>query len=377
MNAANENKGSPGRLPLGRMTYILVSLLVLAPCYWQPRVQGGDLSSRMYNAWVTQWIESGRANGLTIVRQTTNVLFEFMLSALFKVFNAEFAQRIAVSVTVLVFVWGAFAFVTAVAGRRAWHLMSCIAILAYGWVFHMGFFGFYLSLGLCFWMLSLLWQPTPKRLLIASPLAVLAYTAHVLPLIWAVGLIAYLWLARRVSQLVRAYVTAVSLLLIVGLHVWVDRTMFTAWSPLQVQMSPGFDQGWLFDAKYFLVLIGLLLAWGVLFLELLRSSGARRLVSSIPFQICIVGAMGVVVLPTTLLIPGLNHALVYIAERMSLGIGICLCALIGSVQPRASVRYTLIAVTVIFFGFLYGDERRLNSSEDMRQDTVAMITSVR
>jgi hypothetical protein len=68
----------------------------------------------------------------------------------------------------------------------------------------------------------------------------------------------------------------------------------------------------------------------------------------------------------------LNQALVYIAERMSLGVGICVCAMLGSAQPRTSVRYTLFAVTLLFFGFLYGDERKLNSYEDRRQDTVAM-----
>ena len=89
-----------------------------------------------------------------MVNQTTNVLFDLLLGGLFQVFNAEFAQRIAVSLAVLTFAWGAFAFVSVVAGRRPWHLLSCIAMFAYGWVFHMGFFNFYLSLGLCFWVLS-------------------------------------------------------------------------------------------------------------------------------------------------------------------------------------------------------------------------------
>src|SRR5215469_15012712 len=93
--------------------YVLVSLLVLLPCYWQPRVQAGDLSSHIYNAWLVQLVESGRAQGLTVVSQTTNILFDLMLSGLFKVFGAEAAQRISVSVAVLTFVWGAFAFISA------------------------------------------------------------------------------------------------------------------------------------------------------------------------------------------------------------------------------------------------------------------------
>jgi len=144
--------------------------------YWQPRVQAGDLSSHIYNAWLTQLIETGRTQGLVVVRQTTNILFDLMLSAFLRVAGAEFAQRVSVSIAVLVFVWGAFRFITVVAGRQPWHLIPCIAMLAYGWVFHMGFFNFYLSLGLCFWALATAWNGTRRGLAMAAPLLALAYT---------------------------------------------------------------------------------------------------------------------------------------------------------------------------------------------------------
>ncbi len=365
--------GKTNNGPAGRWTYVLISLMLLVPCYWQPRIQGGDLSSHMYNAWLTRWIETGGSQGFLMVHRATNVLFDLVLAGLFRVCNAELAQRIAVSIVVLTFAWGAFAFVSVVAGRRPWHLLSCIAIFAYGWVFHMGFFNFYLGLGLCFWILALLWHPTPARIAAAVPLGALAYVAHALPFIWTVGLVAYLWMARRTSPRVRAYVTAASLLAMVGFNMSVGHVMFHAFSPLNIGLINASEQTWLFDGKYYVVMIGLLLAWGVIFLELLRGSGARCVVCSVPFQICILSAMGVVLLPTTILIPGLNHALVYIAERMSMGVAICVCALLGSVQPRVQVRYGLFVVALVFFGFLYGDERKLNSYEDARQDTVAQI----
>ena len=46
-------------LKRSRWLYVLVSLLLLAPCYWQSRVQAGDLSSHIYNAWLAQSIERG------------------------------------------------------------------------------------------------------------------------------------------------------------------------------------------------------------------------------------------------------------------------------------------------------------------------------
>ena len=88
-----------------------------------------------------------------MVRQTTNVLSTCCSASSSAGSVPELGQRLAVSLAVLIFVWGALAFVSKVSGRRAWHLLPCLTMLAYGWVFHMGFFNFYLSLGLCFWAL--------------------------------------------------------------------------------------------------------------------------------------------------------------------------------------------------------------------------------
>ena len=356
-----------------RWFYVLASLLVLVPCYWQPRVQAGDLSSHIYNSWLAHLIETGQAQGLVIVSQTTNVLFDLMLSALFKVLGPEAAQRIAVSIAVLVFVWGAFAFVSAASRTRPLHMLPCIAMLAYGWVYHMGFFNFYLSLGLCFWVMALLWDLSWKRIAAAAPILVLAYLAHGLPVVWTAGLLSYFFVARRVGPKSRGLVTAIWLLCLVLFHIVIGRALTIRWSVHQLAVSTGLDQVWVFDGKYYLVLIGLLLVWGLLFLEMMHRIGGREIVSGIPFQLCVISAMAVFILPGTVLIPGFRHALVYIAERMSLGVGICVCALLGSARPRPFVRYAMAAVAVLFFGFLFRDERVLNSFEDRMQDTVAHI----
>jgi hypothetical protein len=356
---------SPGRRGLAALigskwVYALVSLLFLIPCYWQPRIQAGDLSSHIYNSWLSQLIESGRLQGLVMVQQTTNILFDLILSGLFKVVGPEAAQRIAVSLAVLTFVWGAFAFIGAVGGRRPWHLLPSIAILAYGWVYHMGFFNFYLSLGLCFWGLSMVWDWSARRMAMAAPVFVVAYVAHALPVVWAVCLVGYLLIAA-------------SLLAMVLVRAVIDRTMVVRWSPQQISLTTGVDQAWVFDAKYYVVMVGLLLVWGLLFLNLIHLSGARQVVSGIPFQFCVISAAGVFILPTTVLIPGFHHSLAFIAERMSLGVGVCVCALLGAARPRRLEVYGLALVAMVFFGFLYRDERALNSFEDRMQDTVAKL----
>jgi hypothetical protein len=357
-----------------KWVYALVSLLFLIPCYWQPRIQAGDLASHIYNSWLSQLIESGRLQGLVMVRQTTNILFDLILSGLFKVVGPEAAQRIAVSLAVLTFVWGAFAFIGAVGGRRPWHLLPSIGMLAYGWVYHMGFFNFYLSLGLCFWGLSIVWDWSARRMAMATPVFVVAYVAHALPVVWAAGLVGYLLIARNLEPRLRLYVIAASFVAMVVLHAVIGRTMVSAWSPQQINLTTGLDQVWVFDAKYYVVMVGLVLVWGLLFLNLIHLSGARQVVSGIPFQICVISAAGVFILPTTVLIPGFHHTLAFIAERMSLGVGVCVCALLGAARPKRLEMYALVLVAIVFFGFLYRDERALNSFEDRMQDTVAKLS---
>jgi hypothetical protein len=270
-------------------------------------------------------------------------------------------------------VWGAFRFVSVVAGRKAWHLLPCIVMLAYGWVFHMGFFNFYLSLGFCFWAISLAWDWKPRSIARAVPVALLAYLAHALPVVWMCGLLAYQVLARRVPPRSRVYITAVWLLAMVMVHAVVGQTTFSRWSPQQIKMSTGADQVWVFDGKYYIVLVGLLVVWSLLFLNLVRKAGPAAVVSSIPFQFCVISAAAVFILPTTILIPGFQHKLVYIAERMSLGVGICVCALLGAAIPKAYERYALAILAVLFFGFLFRDERILNSLEDRIDGIVSQL----
>jgi hypothetical protein len=149
--------------------------------------------------------------------------------------------------------------------------------------------------------------------------------------------------------------------------------MVSHWSANQITLTTGLDQVWVFDAKYYAVMIALLFVWTMLFLNLIHLSDTRQVVSGMPFQLCVISAAAVFILPTMVLIPGFHHALVYIAERMSLGVGICFCALLAGARPRRFERGAMVALAVLFFAFLFRDERILNSFEDRMQDTVATL----
>lgn len=353
-----------------RALFALLAAIILLPCYWQPRIQAGDLSSHIYNAWLARWTESGGLPGLYIAGQSTNILFDLLLAGFMRLLGPNGAQRAAVTLAVLIFASGAFALISAVAARRAWYLAPCLGVLAYGWVFHMGLFNFYMALGLCLWALSLGWRFEPRGLALASGILLLAYTAHALPVLWSVGLFAYVWLARQLAAGTRIWLLSATVALLAAAQLPLHRQFTVQWFPNQLFLATGADQAWVFDSKYFYIAAALALLWGTQFLALLRSRGARDLISGLPFQIALLTAAAVCLIPDAILIPGYNHALAFITERMSFAAGVLICAVLAESRPLAAHKYGYAAIAVIFFAFLFHDERALNRFED-RIDTLA------
>jgi hypothetical protein len=351
--------------------YAAATLLLLVPCFWQPRLQAGDLSSHIYNAWLAQLIGHGQAKGLVIAPQTTNVLFDWLLSALLPAFGAAAAQRIAVSLAVLTFAWGAFALVAVISEQLPWHLMPALAMLSYGWVFHSGFFNFYLSLGLCFWALAAAWQGPAHRIAAAVPLFAAAWLAHALPVLWGLSILAYVFLARRIAPSRRGWLLAGSVAALAALHAAARAMLLSQWYPRQILMGSGADQARVFDDKYYITFLGLLVIFVLLLVELLLQSGVRKVMSGIAFQVWLLCVAVVAMVPTALIGHGMQAA--YISDRMSLPAGVCLCALLAPVRPRGLERYALWGVALVFFAFLYRDARILNAFEDRLEQTIAQL----
>ena len=342
--------------------YALASVALLVPCFWQTRIQAGDLGSHIYNAWLAELIRLGRAPGLSIVPQKTNVLFDLLLSLLFRTVGSAAAQRIAVSLAVLVFVWGAFAFVATVA-RREWRLLPAVVMLAYGWIFHMGFFDFYLSLGMCFWALALGWNLAPRRLLATAPILAVAYVAHSLPVVWVCAVLGFLWLARRwPAERGKLMVTAV--VVFCAIHIAIVRAMPAMWSGGQIKGVAGVDQTWVYGRQYWIVAFGLLLVCVTLVAESVRRDGARRLFGGDLFQVLALTAAGIFLLPDGAWFPFYEQPLLFIAQRMSLAAGVLALAVAATGRPRGWHGWSVGALAALFFVLLYADERALNRFED-------------
>jgi len=363
-----------GRVP---GAYAAASAAVLIPCFWQARIQAGDLGSHVYNAWLAQLIAKGQAPGLGVMGQTTNVVFDLLLGWLLRAFGPAAAQRIAVSLAVLVFFWGAFAFVAAVS-RRPWPVAPVLAALAYGWVFHMGFFNFYLSLGLCFWALALVWNsPARSRWPAAAALLALAYAAHGLPLVWAAGVLAYYRMWRGLGGRARAYLLGGSVAAVVLLRAAIVAKLPTRWFTAQIWRTTGADQLWVFGDKYTLLAGALVAVWVWMAASGRENAATDSTTARALGPIAILTAAGIFLIPNGIWIPGYSHQLAYIAQRMSLPLGVVIC---GWVAARCAAGRSRLwqagamgLIALLFFGFLYSDEEVLNDFEDQVDQVVAQL----
>jgi hypothetical protein len=366
---------APAKLPAfltTRPAYVLLSAAILIPCFWHSRLQAGDLSSHLYNAWLTGLIHQGKAPGLAVVPQTTNVLFDLILSALLPI-GWQAAQRVPVALAVLLLVWGAFAFLRAVSGRVPVEMLPAIAMLAYGWTFHMGLFNFYISLGLCFWAMALAWEWRPPRSLLAVLLLGIAYVAHGLPVAWAVAVLAYRHISLRLAPQERARLLRLAVAVLIAGAFALRLMLPTRWFGDQCESAIAIDQLAVYGSKYWTAGFGLLLYWACLAVSLVRRDGFAKVVSGALFQICLLTASALVIIPNWILIPGYHHALVFLAQRMSLPLGICICAWTASAASSRLPKFALAAAALLFFGFLYADESALNGFEDRMQSAVAQL----
>ena len=343
--------------------------LVLAPCFWQSRIQAGDLSSHLYNSWLALQIRSGAIHGLFIARQSSNVAFDWLLTWSLAAFGAGFAQRIAVSLCVLIFAGGAFAFISSASGRRPWFLTPCIALLTYDFVFHMGFFNFYLSLGICLWFAAAFWNGTTRRRAAAAPLLLLAWLGHPLPVVWAVGVAAYLLIASPMTARQRWFLLAATIAVLVGIQQFLLRHYSAYWTAYQVFGVTGADQAFIYGQKYLIPVTGMLLLWFVWLRRIIKNDGGG-VVAEIPAQLLLLTAAGVALIPSRIDFPEYGHALVYVAERMSLAVRLLLCVVLAQVRVRRADVIALAAVSVVFFGFLYAQNYQENRKEDQVQALV-------
>jgi len=346
-----------------------ISAALLVPCFWHSNLEAGDLGSHVYNAWLAQLVEAGRAPGLYFAPQSTNMLFDWLLLRLGSLMGLYAAERIAVSLAVLIFFWGAFALAAATARRAPWSIAPVLAMLAYGYAFEMGFFNFYLSLGLSFCALALFAGCSGRARLFALPFAPLAWLAHPLGFLWMLAAAAYLLVAESLSPKRRYLLVALAAAAALAARFWLVARYPVAWPKLPLYLLNGSDQLVLFAPVYRLIAIALaLFALGFVLLDRL-SPGAEDLGVALPLYLAVESAL--LLLPDSIWPPLSATPPALVVARSSLLAAVAASCVLARLRPRKLHLTAFSALAAAFFALLYLDTGRVSALEDQARELVA------
>lgn len=351
-----------------RWLILAVSAAVLIPCFWHKRIEAGDLGSHVYNAWLAQLIQKGQAPGLYFSGQWNNVLFDVTLLWLAKSFGFAAAQKIAVSLCMLTFFWGVFAFVNAVTERPPWLLTPCIAMLGYGYSFSMGFLNYCWSLGLACFALAIVWRPRRVDWIGAAIFALLAYVAHPIGFVLLAALLAYVIVRKKLP---RWWKLALPFVAAAGFYAvyWYasHRPELSAdWDRGPFYLYTGADQLALYGKRYvWVAAAAFCFGVGCVGVDLFARKGEngswKRFV--LPFEWYAVAFLATVFVPENLRPSPDAGWIGLLGSRLTTVSAIFGLCILGLLRLRKWHVVGFGACALVFFAFLYQDTGQLNRLE--------------
>jgi len=363
---SNGNGASPK--PLHVVLILVISSVLLIPCFWHRHIEAGDLGSHVYNAWLAQLIEQGRAPGLYLVRQYDNILFDLLLSFCARLFGFALGEKLATSACVLVFFWGLFVFTRAASGRAPWFLTPCFAMLTYGYIFHMGFMNYYLSLGLACIGLSLVWNLCGNGWIAAAILAPLMLLAHPLGFLWFLGAAIYRLLWRKFPRYWKLALPAGAVAICLAARHYVARHGYEVeWRDAPVWTLSGAGQFHVFGERYAFFTIAIAMFALLSTLVAVLSTRDRRSFwrdRRLLVELYLIAFLATVILPENLHLDPTGGWIGALATRLTLLTAICGLAWCASLPLRRWHLLSVSAIAVVFFTFLYQDTAFLNRMED-------------
>jgi len=356
------------------VSIVVLSALVLLPCYWHRRIEAGDLGSHTYNSWLALLVARGQAPGLYLVRQWNNVVVDLALCWLGSHLGFIAAERIVVSACVLCFFWGAFAFIAAATRRLPWFLVPAIAMFTYGYTFYAGFMNYYLSLGLAFWAAALFWRGTRIDWIVGFFVLILTLVAHPMGFGLLLATLAYILLAEKARGGYRWLVDALALLALCAVHFYLLRLKTEGWLGIRALWRNGADQLVLFGARYlhFAEAVGVFggLCFVVAAAQDWKDSPPIRSFRT-PLTLWVLLVLSALLLPGAIWLPQYIAPLSSISSRVTSFTAIVGLCVLGSLRPRRWILAGLTICAAFFFVFQYQDTGRLTTMERQTEKLVA------
>jgi len=359
---------------------MLLSILLLIPCFWHKRIQAGDLGSHMYNAWLAQGVERHEISGVTVARQWTNVLFDIWALHTANTLGFAAAEKIVVSLCVLLFFWGGFCLLASVSGRAPWSLTPLLFVLSYGYVFHMGFLNYFLSLGLAFLALGAAWRGGAGNWLVAVMLGVLSLFAHPIGFAFFAGASLYLGLLRNLDSLRRVglIVFSVLVLLFVRWFFTVQTEYDADWANRRKLFDIfGIDQMELFGERYAWLATAafawVLLAALVFFYDWIIRREQPLPAVQVALELYLLSVIAIKCLPENVRFSGNSAWAGLLGARLTLITGVLGVLLLAFVRARRWLIAGACAIAVTFFVFLYEDTGRLDRMEENARELVVKL----
>jgi hypothetical protein len=369
---AGSDTPSRGAIPFlreSKLRSVFLSVVLVIPCVWHSRIEAGDLASHAYNAWLAQLIEKGQAPGLYLARQWNNVLFDWVLLHTANHVGFSVAQKIVVSACVLIFFWGVFALVSAITERPPWFLTPCIAMLAYGYSFNMGFLNYYLSIGLACFSLAFFRRGMGIDWVYGVLLLPFVLLAHPIGFVWLIGTLAYIEIRKRLLGWWKLLLPLAAVASFLALYFYLLRHVakfIVDWDRGPFYLYNGADQLALYGQRYFW-LAGVLFLFGVFCVAFdayaLHGEIGTWKCFALPFELYLVTFCATALLPENLRLSLYSGWIGLLGSRLTTITAIFGLCCLGSLQPRKWQTAGFTACAVVFFGFLYQDTKWLNRLE--------------
>ncbi len=361
----------------------LLSAILLIPIFWHHHIEAGDLGSHVYNAWLAQLVQKGGAPGVYSVPQYTNVLFDLLLLSLSNLFGIFAAEKIAVALCVLLFFWSVFALVTSATRRPPWFLTPFLAMLSYGYVFHMGFMNYQLSIALACLGLSLLWTARRNLQLVSLLILPLMFLAHPIGALWFLAAATYLLLSWHLPRWRFVYV-ALGFIILLAAHFFLAHhsAYDVEWPSHAFYFFNGSDQFEFFGLRYRYIsaiacFLGLLIAG----LDLRRAPSFSSWWKDrhLFLELCALSLLVTSLLPDSVNFNQGSGAVGLLVSRLTIITAIFSLCFLGSLSPQKWHLASLSLCALLYFVFLYQDTSfiaRLESNADKITSSLPFGTRV-